>query len=252
MYRNGHEMPADLRSRLDSNFQNLGGGVSPPPADFARSEYQRFYENRSQDVRKRLLSQSPLGRLSPFSMTSFNDLSLTGDKFSVRLDVGHYGPDDIEVKTIDQKVVVRGKHDDRSDEIGTISRQFTRKIQLPKDIQPESVKCSLTSDGYLVIDAPRRPEKPPANERVVPIRVLDTPVSSPQKSSNGHSKSNGSSCATSPSRGPNYVSTASSPIPQMTSSNVCQQTTHNNGTTTTTATLRSSTMTKVTGGASDL
>ena len=79
---------------------SFAGGVSPPPGDFTRSEFQRFYENRSQDVRKRLLSQSPLGRLSPFSMTSFNDLSLTGDKFSVRLDVGHYGPDDIEVSDI--------------------------------------------------------------------------------------------------------------------------------------------------------
>lgn len=45
---------------------------------------------------------------------------------------------------------------------------------------------------YLVIEAPRKPERPPANERIVPIKVLDTPVTnSPHKSNNGHSKSNG-------------------------------------------------------------
>ncbi|XP_022700664.1 alpha-crystallin B chain-like isoform X2 [Varroa jacobsoni] len=250
MHRNGNDMASDLKSRLHSSFQDLGGGVSPPPGgDFSRaSEFHRFYENRCQDVRRRLLNQSPLGRLSPFSMTSFNDLSLTGEKFCVRLDVGHYGPEDIEVKTVDQQVVVRGRHDERADEIGTICREFTRRIQLPKDIQPESVKCSLTSDGYLVIEAPRKPEKPPANERVVPIKVLDTPVnnSASQKINNGH----GARC-TSPSRH-HCTSAASNPIPQMSSSNISQQTTQSNGTTTTTATLRSSTMTKVTAGASDL
>lgn len=56
---------------------------------------------------------------------------------------------------------------------------------------------------------------------------------------------------TSPSRH-HCTSAASNPIPQMSSSNISQQTTQSNGTTTTTATLRSSTMTKVTAGASDL
>lgn len=44
-----------------------------------------------------------------------------------------------------------------------------------------------------MIEAPRKPEKPPANERVVPIKVLDTPVnnSASQKINNGHGKSNG-------------------------------------------------------------
>lgn len=45
-----------------------------------------------------------------------------------------------------------------------------------------------------MIEAPRKPEKPPANERIVPIKVLDTPVTnSPHKSSSSSGGGGGGS-----------------------------------------------------------
>lgn len=145
----------DLKSRLNDQYSRLD------------REY-RFYENRYQDIRRRLFDHSPL---KPSWWTSITNDS---DRFCLRLDVGHFDPDDIEVKTVDNLVVIHGKHGDRTDELGVISREFTRKCALPKEVKPETVKCSITSDGFLIVEAPKRPEKPPANERVVPITVLDT------------------------------------------------------------------------------
>lgn len=50
-----------------------------------------------------------------------------------------------------------------------ISRQFTRKYQLPAGSNANDVQSSLSSDGVLTITAPRKPPAPVNTERVVPI-----------------------------------------------------------------------------------
>lgn len=144
----------DLRSRLNDQYSRLD------------REY-RCYENRYHDMRRRLFDGSPL---KPSVWTSLTNDS---ERFCLRLDVGHFDCDDLEVKTVDNQVVIHGKHGDRTDELGVISREFTRKCTLPKDVLPESVKCSITSDGFLIIEAPKRSDKPHGTERVVPITVVD-------------------------------------------------------------------------------
>lgn len=149
----------DLRSRLNDQYSRLD------------REY-RCYENRYHDIRRRLFDGSPL---KPSVWTSLTNDS---ERFCLRLDVGHFDSDDLEVKTVDNQVVIRGKHGERTDELGVISREFTRKCTLPKDVQPETVKCSITSDGFLIIEAPKRSDKPQGHERVVPITVVENATSS--------------------------------------------------------------------------
>lgn len=144
----------DLRSRLNDQYSRLD------------REY-RCYENRYHDIRRRLFDGSPL---KPSVWTSLTNDS---ERFCLRLDVGHFDSDDLEVKTVDNQVVIRGKHGERTDELGVISREFTRKCTLPKDVQPETVKCSITADGFLIIEAPKRSDKPQGHERVVPITVVE-------------------------------------------------------------------------------
>ncbi|XP_045780130.1 protein lethal(2)essential for life-like [Maniola jurtina] len=90
------------------------------------------------------------------------------DKFQVNLDVQHFAPEEISVKTADGFIVVEGKHEEKQDEHGYISRQFTRKYALPEGCNPETVESRLSSDGVLSIIAPK---VAPAlkNERSVPI-----------------------------------------------------------------------------------
>lgn len=90
------------------------------------------------------------------------------DKFQINLDVQHFSPNEIVVKTTDGYVVVEAKHEDKKDEHGLISRQFVRRYSLPDDIESENVVSELSSDGILTITAPRKvvDEK---GERIVPI-----------------------------------------------------------------------------------
>ncbi|XP_046974171.1 protein lethal(2)essential for life-like [Vanessa cardui] len=91
------------------------------------------------------------------------------DKFQVNLDVQHFNPEEISVKTADGYIVVEGKHEEKKDQHGFISRQFTRRYAIPEGCTPETVESRLSSDGVLTITAPRK--VPPAiqGERSVPI-----------------------------------------------------------------------------------
>lgn len=64
-------------------------------------------------------------------------------------------------------------HEERVDEHGLVSRQFTRRYVLPEDVEPEKVISTLSADGVLVIEAPRKRPEPvlAANERLVPVQV---------------------------------------------------------------------------------
>lgn len=89
------------------------------------------------------------------------------DKFQVNLDVQHFDPEEISVKTSDGYVVIEGKHEERKDEHGYISRQFKRRYALPEDCNPETVESRLSSDGVLTVVAPKVSES--KNERAIPI-----------------------------------------------------------------------------------
>jgi len=98
------------------------------------------------------------------------------DEFKVNLDVQQFKPDQLNVKVVDNTVVIDGKHEERQDEHGFISRQFQRRYVLPDNVDPATVVSSLSSDGVLTISAPKKSPPPPQNERVVPITQTGQPA----------------------------------------------------------------------------
>ncbi|XP_013133296.1 PREDICTED: protein lethal(2)essential for life-like [Papilio polytes] len=91
------------------------------------------------------------------------------DKFQVNLDVQHFSPEEISVKTADGFLIVEAKHEEREDEHGFISRSFTRKYPLPEGIEAELVTSKLSSDGVLTVTAPLKAPPKNSDERIVPI-----------------------------------------------------------------------------------
>lgn len=93
------------------------------------------------------------------------------DKFQINLDVQQFTPNEITVKTVDNTIVVEGKHEEKQDEHGFISRHFVRRYVLSDEHDPKNVLSSLSSDGVLTITAPKKalPPATAANERIVPI-----------------------------------------------------------------------------------
>lgn len=109
----------------------------------------------------------PWRNLSALNRDIGSSIKTDIDKFQVNLDVQHFAPEEISVKTVDGYIVVEGKHEEKEDEHGFISRQFKRRYALPEDCNPETVVSKLSSDGVLTVSAPR--ESSQKGERVIPI-----------------------------------------------------------------------------------
>lgn len=97
----------------------------------------------------------------------FSEMRLEKDKFSVNLDVKHFAPEELTVKVLGDVIEVYGKHEERQDEHGFIAREFSRKYRIPPDVDPLSITSSLSSDGVLTVNGPRKPSEVP--ERAIPI-----------------------------------------------------------------------------------
>lgn len=94
-------------------------------------------------------------------------LDNTGFKF--RIDVQDYKPEEIKVTLNGNMVVVEGRHEERSDAHGTISRQFVRKFALPKGVvDVDKLQSNFSSDGVLTILAPKL-QAVESKSRVIPI-----------------------------------------------------------------------------------
>ncbi|CAG5029465.1 unnamed protein product [Parnassius apollo] len=107
-------------------------------------------------------------RTSLARQESSSTINVTKEKFEVILDVQQFAPEEITVKATNNCVVVEGKHEEKQDEHGFISRQFTRRYILPSGYDTADLVSTLSSDGVLTITAPKRPP-PNSGERVVPI-----------------------------------------------------------------------------------
>ncbi|XP_077992342.1 alpha-crystallin A chain-like [Glandiceps talaboti] len=77
------------------------------------------------------------------------------NKFRVMLDVQHFTPEEIEVKLVENKLCVHAKHEEKEDEHGSISREFTRQYVLPQDTDLDKVRSFLSQEGILTLEAPR-------------------------------------------------------------------------------------------------
>jgi crystallin alpha B len=89
--------------------------------------------------------------------------------FKVNLDVHQFRPEEVIVKTVDNYVIIEGKHQEQEDEHGYIERHFIRKYLLPDGVKPENVSSSLSADGVLTIHAPKQLPMHGGGERLIPI-----------------------------------------------------------------------------------
>lgn len=95
------------------------------------------------------------------------------DKFQVRLDVEGFKPEELKVKTFTEQNVIEieGKHEEREDDHGLISRQFIRRFVLPKGHDLKGVVSSLSEEGVLTVTAPKKPQAI-AEEKPIPVEQV--------------------------------------------------------------------------------
>jgi len=80
----------------------------------------------------------------------------TKEKFEVGLEVSFFTPKEIEVKVCGDEIIVSCRHDERSDHHGRISREIFRAYKLPPDVDTQTIKSELKSNGMLVIHANKK------------------------------------------------------------------------------------------------
>lgn len=75
-------------------------------------------------------------------------------------------------------VFIAGKHEEKADEHGMVSRHFVRKYMIPEQCDPEKVTSTLSSDGVLTITAPRKLEEAVSEkkERVINVEHTGKPA----------------------------------------------------------------------------
>ena len=52
--------------------------------------------------------------------------------FEVTMNVSQYAPEELELKVIENKLIVTGKHEETKDEHGTVASEFTRQFLIPE------------------------------------------------------------------------------------------------------------------------
>jgi len=87
-------------------------------------------------------------------------------KLKLRFDVAQYTPEEIVVKTVDNKLLVHAKHEEKT-ETKSVYREYNREFLLPKGTNPEMIRSSLSKDGVLTIEAPLPALA--AGEKMIPI-----------------------------------------------------------------------------------
>nr|ANF34833.1 heat shock protein 21.9 [Sitodiplosis mosellana] len=96
--------------------------------------------------------RTPLGHLKS---QLAHQLHIGKDGFEVKLDAENFKPEEITVKAVDNSIIIDAKHEEKKDEVGSVSRHIVRRYVLPKGFKPEQVISNLSSDGLLTIKCPK-------------------------------------------------------------------------------------------------
>ncbi|KAK2816547.1 hypothetical protein Q7C36_022818 [Tachysurus vachellii] len=118
-------------------------------------------------------------RLPSWMDSGLSEMKMEKDRFTISLDVKHFSPEELAVKVCGDYIEVHAKHEDRQDDHGFISREFSRKYSVPTGVDPANITSSLSSDGVLTITGPRKPSD--AQERSITITREDKSAVSGQK-----------------------------------------------------------------------
>ncbi|XP_023035089.1 heat shock protein beta-6 isoform X1 [Drosophila tropicalis] len=155
---------SSIRERFDSEMRKMEEEMAKFRHELMNRE-ANFFESTSSTKKTTTTTSSTTNSALPSRVPSkqqnyVSDISSPliqdeGDNkvLKLRFDVSQYAPEEIVVKTVDQKLLVHAKHEEKSD-TKSVYREYNREFLLPKGVNPESIRSSLSKDGVLTVDAP--------------------------------------------------------------------------------------------------
>lgn len=76
-----------------------------------------------------------------------------GKTLRLRFDVAQYKPEEVTVKTVDNRLLVHAKHEEKTPQ-RTVFREYNQEFMLPRGTNPELISSTLSTDGVLTVEAP--------------------------------------------------------------------------------------------------
>ncbi|CAG9825596.1 unnamed protein product, partial [Phaedon cochleariae] len=165
-----------IRERFDAEMRKMEEEMSKFRSELMNRESNNFFRSTTSttsqtssgnDVAQRIPSGGDVRTWyddlnSPLIQEDGNNKCL-----KLRFDVSQYTPEEIVVKTVDNKLLVHAKHEEKS-ESKSVYREYNREFLLPKGTNPEDIKSSLSKDGVLTVEAPLPAIT--AGEKLIPIQ----------------------------------------------------------------------------------
>merc|ERR1711979_130653 len=130
--------------------------------DLMRQDSKTRYENGWMFPRRWMLpglNPEMTNGLDIFKSKDNDEIRVKEDesKMEVSLDTSQYRPDELKVSVDKGVVTVEGKHEEKAEDGSKmVSRMFSKRYTLPPDAKAEDVVSNLSSDGVLVITAPKK------------------------------------------------------------------------------------------------
>ncbi|XP_052075858.1 alpha-crystallin A chain-like [Mytilus californianus] len=103
-----------------------------------------------------------------FAKSEVAEVKYDSKKLEINLDVSMYSPEELNVTIAEDRMIIKGKHEQKEDNYGFITREFTREFVVPENIDADRITSTLSEEGMLMIQGRARGAEE-ANERVVNI-----------------------------------------------------------------------------------
>lgn len=82
------------------------------------------------------------------------DVRVSKDVFEIILDVHQFAKSDLSVKTVDNTIIIEGKHNEKDDPHGHLSQSFLKRYTIPIGYDSRLVTSTISTDGFLTVRAP--------------------------------------------------------------------------------------------------
>jgi len=135
---------SSIREKFDSEMRRMEDEMS---------SFRNQLMRRQEDFFKSPTSASSGGNLLEGISSPLIQDSGDGKNLKLRFDVSQYAPEEIVLKTVDNKLLVHAKHEEKS-ETKSVYREYNREFLLPPGVNPELIRSSLSKDGVLTVEAP--------------------------------------------------------------------------------------------------
>jgi HSP20 family molecular chaperone IbpA len=156
---------SNIRERFDAEMRKMEEEMSKFRSELMNRESQNFFRSTTSTTQQSsthnsggdMLCQRPGNEaktwLDEFNSPLIQESDNNSKCLKLRFDVSQYTPEEIVVKTVDRKLLVHAKHEEKT-ESKSVYREYNREFLLPEGTNPELIKSSLSKDGILTVEAP--------------------------------------------------------------------------------------------------